>query len=301
MAKKTSNFMIGLFVTSGVLIGAVLIVWLSASKYFQKGRLYVAYFNESVQGLQADSSVKYRGVDVGNVEKIRVAPDNKLIEILMKINLRAENAQELVAQLKSAGITGLVFIELDQKDPKSPDLSPKIDFPTEYPVIASRPSDIAMLLSSVDHIISQVKAINIKGIAEQLSEVIRSVDNILTGERMKSITANLDAITGKLNTIAGDIQKLTAENGSVTEILGEVKGFVADGRTFVNTARDEVQSVGNLIDGLNSNSRSLATDLKGVSDNLRRASDSLNVLLEQLGNSPSQVIFSKPVSTGRNE
>ena len=115
MAKKTSNFLIGLFVVMGVLIGAVLIVWLSASKYFQKGPVYAAYFNESVQGLQMDSAVKYRGVDVGNVEKIRVAPDNKLIEILMKINLKGENTKELVAQLKSAGITGLVFIELDQK------------------------------------------------------------------------------------------------------------------------------------------------------------------------------------------
>ena len=31
--------------------------------------------------------VKYRGVDVGRVEKIRVAPDNRLIEIVMKIEM----------------------------------------------------------------------------------------------------------------------------------------------------------------------------------------------------------------------
>jgi len=301
MAKRTSNFVIGLFVIMGVLIGAALIVWLSASKYFQKGQVYAAYFNESVQGLQMDSAVKYRGVDVGNVEKIRVAPDNKLIEIIMKINLKAENASELVAQLKSAGITGLVFIELDQKDPKAPDLSPKIEFVTEYPVIPSRPSDIALLLSSLEHILSGVKTIDFKGISSQIQSTVATINKILTGENINRITKNIDSITAKLDTIAGNIQRLTAENGSVPDILGEVKGFVADGRTFINTARDELQSAGSLIDGLDHNSRTLAVDLKIVSDNLRRASDSLNTLLEQLDSSPSQVIFSNPVSTGRDE
>ena len=301
MAKRTSNFLIGLFVVMGVLIGAALIVWLSASKYFQKGQVYAAYFNESVQGLQMDSAVKYRGVDVGNVEKIRVAPDDKLIEIIMKINLKGDNTRDLVAQLKSAGITGLVFIELDQKDPKAIDQSPRIEFATEYPVIPSRPSDISLLLSSLEHILSGVKTIDFKGISAQIQSTIAAFNKILTGENINRITKNIEAITGKLDTIAGDIQRLTAADGSVPAILGEVKGFVADGRTFIDTARDELQSAGNLIDGLNTNSRSLAVDLKIVSDNLRRASDSLNMLLEQLDNSPSQVIFSNPVSTGRDE
>jgi phospholipid/cholesterol/gamma-HCH transport system substrate-binding protein len=301
MAKRTSNFLIGLFVVMGVLIGAALIVWLSASKYFQKGQVYAAYFNESVQGLQMDSAVKYRGVDVGNVEKIRVAPDNKLIEIIMKINLKAENASELVAQLKSAGITGLVFIELDQKDPKAPELSPKIEFATEHPVIPSRPSEIALLLSSLEHILAGVKTIDFKGISDQIHTTVIAINKILTGENADRITKNIDSITAKLDTIAGDIQRLTAENGSITNILGETKGFLTDGRAFINTARDELQSAGSLINGLDANSRTLAVDLKIVSDNLRRASDSLNTLLEQLDNSPSQVIFSNPVSTGRDE
>ena len=82
--------MIGLFVTIGVLIGLIAVVWLGASKYFEKGGTYVTYFNESVQGLQKDSTVKYRGVDVGRVEKIRVAADNNLIEVVIKVNLKGE-------------------------------------------------------------------------------------------------------------------------------------------------------------------------------------------------------------------
>ena len=293
MAKKTSNFLIGLFVTVGVLIGAVLIVWLSASKYFQKGLMFVTYFNESVQGLQLDSAVKYRGVDVGNVEKIRVAPDNKLIEVVMKVNLRGDTPKETVAQLKSAGITGIVFIELDQKKPGAADLLPKITFAAEYPVIPSRPSDITRLLSGVDSIIVQIKAIDFKGISDQLQSTVKAIETLLTGEKMNRITANLETITG-------NVEKLTAE-GKLEDLLGETRGFITDGRVFINTARDEIQTAGSMIDGLDRNSRTIAVDLKVVSENLRKTSESMDMLLERLANSPSDIIFGRPQTTGRDE
>ena len=56
--------MIGLFVIIGVSIGLITIIWLGAYKYFEKGGTYATYFDESVQGLQTDSTVKYRGVEV---------------------------------------------------------------------------------------------------------------------------------------------------------------------------------------------------------------------------------------------
>ncbi|MCX5895856.1 MAG: MlaD family protein [Proteobacteria bacterium] len=300
MAKKTSNFLIGLFVTVGVLIGAVLIVWLSASKYFQKGLMFVTYFNESVQGLQLDSAVKYRGVDVGNVEKIRVAPDNKLIEVVMKVNLRGDTAKETVAQLKSAGITGIVFIELDQKKPAAVDLLPKIAFATEYPVIPSRPSDITRLLSGVDSIILQIKAIDFKGVSDQLQATVKAIETFLTSEKTNRITANLEIITAKIKTITGNVEKLTAE-GKLEDLLGETRGFIADGRAFINTARDEIQTAGSMIDGLDRNSRTIAIDIKVVSENLRKTSESLDMLLERLNNSPSDIIFGRSRTTGRDE
>ena len=81
MARRNSSFMIGLFVTVGLVIGIAAIIWVGASTYFEKGSLFVTYFDESVQGLQVDSRVKYRGVDIGKVQSIGVAPDRKLVEV----------------------------------------------------------------------------------------------------------------------------------------------------------------------------------------------------------------------------
>ncbi|HEY9074532.1 MAG TPA: MlaD family protein, partial [Desulfobaccales bacterium] len=115
MAGKTSKFMVGLFVTLGVILIVVAIIWVGATKYFEKGNMYVTYFDESVQGLQKDSTVKYRGVEVGRVEQIGVAPDNRLISVIMKINLKEDLPHTAIAQLKVAGITGMVFVELDRQ------------------------------------------------------------------------------------------------------------------------------------------------------------------------------------------
>src|SRR5512136_1861565 len=138
MAGKTSKFMVGLFVSLGIIITVVAIIWVGATKYFEKGNRYVAYFDESVQGLQKDSIVKYRGVDVGRVERIGVAPDNHLISVVMKVNLKEDLPRTTIAQLKVAGITGMVFVELDRQKKGEAESSPKITFPSEYPVIPTR-------------------------------------------------------------------------------------------------------------------------------------------------------------------
>ena len=72
MASVKTTFVVGLFVAVGFAIAIVGIIWLGMSNYFEKGYHYVAYFDESVQGLDKDSPVKVpgshrwpRGTDTG--------------------------------------------------------------------------------------------------------------------------------------------------------------------------------------------------------------------------------------------
>ncbi len=157
MARKTSKFTVGLFVIVGFIIAAVAIIWMGATQYFQKGDVYVTYFDESVQGLQKDSEVKYRGVTIGRVEEIRIAPDNRLIAVIMNIDLKEETVKNLVAQLQLTGITGLMFVNLNIREPEDEQYIPKIDFASEYPVIPSKPSDIKRLFASAEIIVNKIK------------------------------------------------------------------------------------------------------------------------------------------------
>ena len=308
--------MIGLFVTIGILIGMVAVVWLGASKYFEKGATYVTYFDESVQGLQLDSAVKYRGVEAGRVEKIRVAPDNRLIEVVMKINLRGKLEREYVAQLKAAGITGIVFVELDRKESDKPDLSPKITFASEYPVISSKPSDVKQLLTGIDNVIQSLNKIDTQGISDQikstlkvLESVVASVDNVVGSVEKALGTGNLEeAVVEVRNTLlkvqnfVSDAQKdLQAMNlgksgtnienatarldtimnsGEIEEVLAEVK--------------DAAKKMNQLVEGLDKRSLAITNNIKGTSENLKRASESLEMLIDRVYASPSDLLFGEP-------
>jgi len=308
--------MIGLFVTIGILIGMVAVVWLGASKYFEKGATYVTYFDESVQGLQLDSAVKYRGVEAGRVEKIRVAPDNRLIEVIMKINLRGKLEREYVAQLKAAGITGIVFVELDRKESDKPDLSPKITFASEYPVISSKPSDVKQLLTGIDNVIQSLNKIDTQGISDQikstlmvLESVVASVDNVVGSVEKALGTGNLEeAVVEVRNTLLKvqnfvsdaqkDLQAMNLEksgtnienatarldkimnSGEIEEVLAEVK--------------DAAKKMNQLVEGLDKRSLAITNNIKGTSENLKRASESLEMLIDRVYASPSDLLFGEP-------
>lgn len=309
MARKTSQFMIGLFVIIGVLIGLIAIIWLGASKYFEKGGVYVTYFNESVQGLQVDSTVKYQGVDVGRVVKIRVAPDNTLIEVIMKIHLRGKLERDYVAQLKSVGITGIVFIELDRKDPAEPDLSPKLSFASEYPIIASKPSEIKQILSGVQEVLENLKKIDTKGISEgivstvaNLNQVITRVDNILVEKKVDEIIVEIKntviKIQNLVSNIEGEVQALNlAKTGAHLEnATARVEKIVTSGEieATLKEAKETIGKLNEWVERLDQRSLTVTNDVKVITENLKRSSESLELLLERVYASPSDLLFGQP-------
>jgi len=307
MPGKTSKFFIGLFVMGGIIIGAGIIVWIGASKYFQKGATYVSFFDESVQGLQMDSSVKYRGVDVGRVERIRVAPDYKLVEVVMKVELEGDLQQNTVAQLKTAGITGIVFIELDRKKPGDPDFAPDINFAAEYPIIPSRPSELRQLLSGVDEVLQNIRKIDFEGLFDQFKSVGKATENLLAGKKMNNIMTNLESTTASMDRAVTRIDSVVAE-GRIEEILTDARDSLVEAKTLIKGVRKEVEALkladtaekaNLLMQGIDRRSRAITTDLRTTSENLQQSSETLQDFLDRLNTTPSDLIFSAPPAVRR--
>lgn len=291
MARNASNLLIGLFVTSGVVIIVVAVVWLSASKYFEKGYYFVTYFDESVQGLQVDSAVKYRGIKIGNIERIDVAPDRRLIEVVMKITTKPKEDAErrVVATLKSAGITGIVYVEIDQKDPDELDLSPELSFTPEFTVVPSQSSDIKQLLDAVEKIVGKIE------------KVVDEVGGIDFGV----IAANIESITVRVDTLVEQIQ-----GAPVKEVLVEARETLAGTQDLIihlNNVLDDMDLAAvsdkaqELIGGLDRNMRTISINIRASSENLKRATEALEFLLERIEATPSDIIFSSPPPSRREE
>jgi phospholipid/cholesterol/gamma-HCH transport system substrate-binding protein len=305
MAKKTSSFLVGLFVIFGVALFAGAIIWIGVTGYFQPGNTYVTYFNESVQGLQKDSVVKYRGVDVGRVEQIRIAPDNRLVAIIMKLNMRGDVSKTVVAQLAMAGITGYMFVDLDYRKPEDPDLSPKLTFPSEYPVIPSKPSEFARILSGINEVVTKLNAIDFKAIADQLQGTMNDISGLFRGEKLQSIltrvneaSANLKSLTAKTDSILGKVK--------VDGIIKETAAAISDTRAALHEAKSFVTD---LKDNLNAmrlpetmtRTRSVIMEAQVISENLKRTTESLEKFSERIYERPPDLLFGKPPKPRWNE
>lgn len=200
MTSTKTKFAVGIFVAGGISIALLAIIWLGATRYFEKGQYYVTYFNESVQGLDKDSPVKYRGVAIGRVAKIGVAPDSKLIEVVLKIESGQKLGSDIVSQLKPVGITGSMFIELDQKKKGEPDHTPYLSFPSKYPIVASKPSDISELFHGIDNVLEQLSKLDLGGISYKIKLALDSLNQAIADANLKAISTNLASSLEKAST-----------------------------------------------------------------------------------------------------
>ncbi len=299
MAEKTSKFMVGLFVTLGIVITVVGIIWVGATKYFEKGNRYVAYFDESVQGLQTDSIVKYRGVDVGRVERIGVAPDNKLISVVMKINLKEDLPHTTIAQLKVAGITGMVFVELDRQKKGEAEQSPKISFPSEYPVIPSRPSEISKIMSGVNTAVSKFGEIDTKGISEQVKSTAAQIEIFFKGKDMEIILANVKALTASLKDASERLDKTMAA-GKIDEVLLETRNTLKETKALALNLQEQIKAM-NLPETVGKTQALIANQIRATGENLKRVSEKLEDFASRVSDRPPDLLFGKPPKKRFNE
>lgn len=303
MSKKKPLFTVGLFVIIGVLIGAGVIVWIGASKYFKKGDTFVTYFDESVQGLQIDSRVKYQGVDVGWVTKIDLAPDNKLVEVTMKINVNPDMANTLVAKLEMAGITGLVFVGLEHAKPSYAKLSPKINFPTSDPVIPSIPSDMQKIFSGINAVVEKANQIDFKGISDQIKSTAKTVDNFVGDSKMKNMVKSLANAASNVEELSNKLNALMVEKGSLEDMIEDARDVLSGAKKTIEKVNEEINAMkiadtahkaNRIMDNAARRTQTVATEVQITSENLRRASETLENLLNRLNADPSDVIFSEP-------
>ncbi len=77
MEEKVNFAAVGAFVIVLTVTMIAGVLWLSSGKYYRKSYdTYETYMTESVSGLNLNAPVRYRGVDVGRVRRIALAPGN---------------------------------------------------------------------------------------------------------------------------------------------------------------------------------------------------------------------------------
>lgn len=264
MSSKPDAFKIGLFVVLSLLMGTGMLLWLGASRFFESSRKVVAYFSESVQGLEQDSSVKFRGVTVGRVRAIRMAPDAQLIEVVMSLSDKFRLSDDLGVKISLLGITGKKYLEMDRFPEERQQEPVELDFTPRYPVIATYPSDIKEFGTAVDKLLTKVTAVDINRIAVHLGNVSEKLDRMLEAEKVDKFTS--DAVE------AANSMKLAAKrlNDALdrAQIGPRTAKTLEKSSEFLDEATSTARNANKMIHRADSNLNRLSIKFERVAENL---------------------------------
>jgi ABC-type transporter Mla subunit MlaD len=302
VATEARRFQVGVFVIAAVAIALAAAIWLGASRYLADESRTVTYFSESVQGLDPGAAVKYRGVPAGRVERIGIAPDGDLIEVVMSVDTkfadRMLNDLNLRAQLQLSGITGLRYVEIDRHVGDALERSPKLSFTPPYQLIPSTPSQFKAVQEALEDIYGRVMSIDFAGISADTRATLQGLDQLLRDDRVQQILSHLSDITGSARTVMANVDQMTA-GVRLAPVVADLQKTNAEAKSLLVDFRDGVtgqQLRGALreVDGLARTSQSFVLDLQVMVDRLNRTTENLEQLTELLRQQPSQLLFSAP-------
>jgi len=241
-------------------------------------------------------------VEVGKVRRISVAPDFKMIEVVMKIDFDGDLEDKTIASLKTAGITGIGYIELDQIQDGDLKKSPKLTFKSDYKVIPSRRSEMSRILSDTSAIMQNIKSIDFKGISNQVKDMSEAIEKFMEGKKLgniishlESTSANLDETIGKINTAVAD-GKLDKTMNETIQVLSETRQLIGQAKNDMEALKlqDKAQRADALLVDVDKKVKNITGDLQDTSEQMRVASENLRKLSDSLNRNPSELIFSKP-------
>jgi phospholipid/cholesterol/gamma-HCH transport system substrate-binding protein len=314
MEPKVNYILVGsfvLFLGAAVLTG---ILWLGKTDYRGSYDRYSAHMQESVAGLSVDSTVKYRGVDVGRVKAIALKSDNPE-EVLLTLDIVRGTPikTDTIAVLETQGLTGLATINLKGGSRDAPPLT--VLEGQDYAVIKTGPSLFFRLDDAVSRLLSE-KGLNklladmdlaAKGAADVLDEenrtaLKRTIKDL--SDVAQTVVAHKTQIEQGLNGAAksaDNLVKLTASlNEQVPALLAGINKSVA----ALGTATDELartsKTVGMVVNEARPEfqqfTRRTLPEAGLLVTELRQLTSTLARVAREVEREPSSLVFGKKPS-----
>ena len=311
MEPKVNYVIVGLFVA---LLGAATlagILWLGKTDFRDAYDRYYAFMRESVAGLSVNSTVKYRGVDVGRVKEIALSPENpEEVRLVLDIDRGTPIKTDTIAVLETQGLTGLATLNLTGGSRDAPPLQATEG--QEYPVIKTGPSLFFRLDEAISRLLSEK---GLTKLLEDLDAVARSVADLMdeenrarfkqtmknlseaaqtiaahrtqlerglsgaaqTGESLAKMTASLNEqiplLLGRVNKSALALQRMTDELAQTSKVVGSV----------VNETKPEIQQF----------SRQTIPELSLLVGELRQLTATLQRVAREIEREPNALVFGR--------
>jgi phospholipid/cholesterol/gamma-HCH transport system substrate-binding protein len=278
-------------------LGAILVYYWLANRR-NEPLAYEIVTSQSVDGLDRQSEIRFKGLLVGHVNRIGFDPDDRA-RVVVHLQLRPETyvARATYAVVAMQGLTGGRVLELKLGKGSRAPLATSNAHPARIPLRES-------LLGAVESSAGQD--------LKDFHEVLGSAKQILDETNREHIAASLrqvDTVTRKLAVIETQLTPAVAQMPGLIEnarrSVAESHALLAHADALVRAAQTPVRNSARLeasIQSLARSSRQLSgkldrqtvPDFDALSENLLRTSRQLDEVLRELKAKPQSVIFGPP-------
>ena len=238
MGKRISPTAIGIFVAGSFALVVVAIIAVGAGNFFAKPERFVCMFQGDVNGLRLGAPVKFRGVQIGTVEQIKlllapgegkVRPDVKDLRLPVIIGIdrqlvakqggtgaafsqtgfEAMIAKGLSAQLDAESLlTGLLYIDLDLHPNVQPHfaLVPGGGDLREIPTI---PTAMEALQKHATEAIAKLDTLDLNGLIASLTQAANSIKEVAGDPAIRATLGSLPQAVANLDKTLVSIRAAT--------------------------------------------------------------------------------------------
>ena len=249
MSQKANYFKLGLFVIGAIAAGIVVLIIIGSGRWFQKRVTIETYFNESVQGLDIGSKLKYRGVAIGEVTRIGFTYNNyqldrpmaeraRFVMVEAQLQSRAlggragagdlttpeaagqEVERGLRVRLAPLGITGTSYLEVDYIEPPPPMLS--IDWTPEAIYIPSTRSTVTALVNAASEIMEHLRKLDLETALANVNKLMVTTNARIEAIDTKAISQRAERVLAKVET--------TLDNVDTKKLSDEAVALMAEAR-----------------------------------------------------------------------
>ncbi|WP_194755503.1 MlaD family protein [Aliidiomarina indica] len=296
METRANYIVIGLLAIL-LMFGSVAgVLWLSKKSDISQYARYEVLFSEPVSGLSTGSPVQFSGIRVGEVESLRLDPnDARIVRARIQITASTPVDSNTRARLTLLNITGASGIELqpgrELADPQY--TSQSVD------VIEAEPSPFTRLRLSSEELLVKLGAF--------LDSTIELVSEENT-EKLSNILSNLEEFSGNLNESTAKFDNTLEEVNRVfvqfSEVADKINVLIDDeGEATLADAREALTQFTVLAQRLNTviqaNEDSIQSGFDGLNEfgptvsELRNAIATLGMILQQVDQDPAAYLFGR--------
>ena len=319
--KLSTHFKLGLFTLVALVAALAAAFALGARTMREESVRYHFYFDESVQGLDVGAPVKFRGVPIGTVESILIAPDQRHVDVVAAIQVGAIARSGLVdrssgtprmmvspglrAQLGSQGITGVKLVNLDYFDES---LYPPPPLPFEADK-NSVPVATSFFKNLEDGLVGAVAAL--PDVAEGAVATLRSLELTVDDLQKERLPERASKVLGQASSAISELQRilkdvdqkklptrlaaaldtLTKTIAKLDPILGKLDGDEG----LVSSTQRAVDRVGDVGEGALHTPEELDRTLRDVSE----AAQAIRDLAELLEREPDMLVKGRSPGSSR--